>query len=52
MAKKQIRVSIDKELYDEAKRLKMNIAGACEWGIKQRAKALKALNGIEDMEAA
>jgi len=50
MAKKQIRVSIEEELIKEAKCLGINLRKTCELAIRNRVAALKALDGIEDLE--
>ena len=52
MAKQQIRISIDKELYEEAKELGLNLSRTCERAIERRVAALRVLDAIKDLEAA
>jgi post-segregation antitoxin (ccd killing protein) len=49
-AKTQIRVSIDKELVEEARRLGINLAKTCEWAIRSRVAAIRTLKGIGSLE--
>ena len=51
MVKQQVRMSIDKELYEEARELGLDLAKACELGLRQRIAAFRALNEIEALEA-
>ena len=50
MSKQQVRISFDKELYKEAKKLGLDLAKSCELGLRQRIAALRALEGTGDLE--
>jgi len=41
----QVRVSIDPEVYREARRLGLNVSAVCERALRRRAEALRALEG-------
>lgn len=51
MAKQQVRISIDKELYTEAKELGIDLAKACEMGLRQKIAALRTLEGTKNLES-
>ena len=50
MAKQQVRISIDRELLREARAYGLDLGGVLELAIEGRVKALKALEGMEDLE--
>ncbi|MCW4049807.1 MAG: type II toxin-antitoxin system CcdA family antitoxin [Candidatus Bathyarchaeota archaeon] len=50
MAKQQVRISIDRELYHEAEELGIDLAKACELGVRQMAAKLRTIDGLKDLE--
>jgi len=51
MSKIQVRLSLNRKTVEEGREAGVDLAKAAEWGIKTRTAALKALGGIEDIEA-
>ena len=49
LKKKQVRVSIDPEVFKEAKRLGLNVSAVCERALRRGVEALKVVEG-EDGE--
>jgi len=50
MAKTQVRLTLDRELVEEAKMLGLDLRRILELALRKRVAALRALDGIEDME--
>jgi len=51
MAKQQVRISIGRELLKEARAYGLDLGSVLELAIEKRVKALKALEGMDDLEA-